>query len=303
MTIQEAKDYGTQNLTSSPSARLDSECLLQFATGLSKTQVLFSRDKELTQAQQTLFLTCIEKRKTGLPIAYITGQKEFFGRDFFVTPSVLIPKPDTELLVEKALEELSLRTDSKHILTICDMCTGSGCVGLSVLAEIIEQKMFPREMLPAVTLVDISKDALDVAKKNVAAIIPKEYSERVRFVQSNLFEAVALKFDIILSNPPYIPHDEAAELLTDGRAEPMLALDGDVDLFGNATAENDGLGIIKNLVPQAYAHLSPKGTLIVESGEYNADETAKIFRENGFRNVQIFCDLSGQKRDTIGYKL
>ncbi|MBQ3825523.1 MAG: peptide chain release factor N(5)-glutamine methyltransferase [Spirochaetaceae bacterium] len=305
MTIQQAKEWGAAEIfgaISVDSSRLDAECLLQWATGLSKTQVLFSRGKELTQAQEATFRAGVEKRKTGLPIAYITGKKEFFGRDFFVTPSVLIPKPDTELLVEKVLEELSKRTNAKHILTICDMCTGSGCVGLSVFAEIIEQKMFPREMIPSVTLVDISGDALAVAKKNAAELIESEYLERVRFVQSNLFEAVPLKFDVILSNPPYIPHREAVALLSDGRAEPMLALDGDVDLFGNATAEDDGLGIMRNFVPQAFAHLSPHGVCIAESGEYNADDTAELFRAAGFRDVCIFTDLAGQKRDTIGRK-
>ncbi len=302
MTIQQAKDFGAKNLTSSPSARLDSECLLQFVSGKTKTELLFQKDSELPDTQLSQFVSLIEKRKTGLPIAYITGKKEFFARDFFVTPDVLIPKPDTELLVEKALEELSSLRGTNRILNVCDMCTGSGCIGLSLLAECIEQKIFPREMLPSFTLVDISEKALEVAKKNADALIESEYRERVRFVRSNLFSALPLKFDIILSNPPYIPHAEALSLLDDGRAEPILALDGDVDLFGNATDENDGLGIMRSLVPQAFSHLAPHGTLIVESGEYNADETAALFCENGFHDVEIFLDLSGQKRDTIGRK-
>lgn len=305
MTIKEAKDWGAAEIfaaIASETARLDAEVLLQNATGMTKTQLLFRRDTVLEAAQEAAFRAGVAQRKTGLPIAYITGRKEFFARDFLVTRDVLIPKSDTELLVEKSFAILREKSHSAHILSVCDMCAGSGCVGLSILAECIDARLFPRALLPAVTLADISDNALAVAKKNAERIIPAEYRERVRFVRSNLFEATALKFDLIAANPPYIPHGEAVALLADGRAEPLLALDGDVDIAGNATHADDGLGVMRNLVPQAFAHLAPGGVLIAESGEYNADDTARLFSAAGFRDVEIFCDLSGQKRCTQGRK-
>ena len=152
MTIQNAKNYGKASLTSSPTPVLDTDVLLQFITGLDKTHLLLNRDTELNESQEKLFLAAIDKRKTGLPVAYITGHKEFFGLDFYVTPAVLIPKPDTELLVELSLDALEdkFRAHTNAVPTVCDMCTGSGCVGLSIA------KSIPAGNSIALTMADIS---------------------------------------------------------------------------------------------------------------------------------------------------
>lgn len=345
MTIQQAKIYGKSELTSSPTPELDTAVLLQHITGFDKTHLLLNRDYELTQKQEADFLTAIEKRKTGLPVAYITGHKEFFGLDFYVTPDVLIPKPDTELLVELALDALEdkFRAKPDAIPTVCDMCTGSGCVGLSIAKTLADKAGEKKETTDGTdytdsrrlsfTLVDISENALAIARKNAERLIVtsetmsrKESDERsnvqsqkgrakqspentfhfplstFHFIRSNLFENVLPTFDLIVTNPPYVPHSESVELLKDGRSEPLLALDGDVDLDGKPSGTNDGLGLIRHLVPQCYEHLNRNGVLIMETGEYNAEETAELLKQAGFRNVKIEYDMNEMMRDVVGVK-
>lgn len=305
MTVFEAKQVGIKTLTSSPSAQLDTNVLLENITGLDKTKLLFERDYKLSLEEEKLFYSYLEKRKTGLPVAYIINKKEFYGYDFYVTEDVLIPKADTEILVEKALEILDEKVHSKlnnKILSICDMCTGSGCIALSLLKKALENKIITEENMPLFILSDISFKALEIAKENTSRLLTLNQSKNIRFIQSNLFERISLSFDIILSNPPYIPSFQAKELLKDGRNEPLLALDGDVDIKGNATLENDGLGIIRSLIPQAYSHLNKGGAFLCESGEYNAEETEKLFKKQGFIQTKIHKDLEGQLRVTEGFK-
>lgn len=292
----------------SPSAELDADVLLQFVLAKDKTYILFHRDEEVSAQDEDTFLSYIQVRCTGLPVAYITGHKEFFGIDFLVTPDVLIPKPDTEILVEEALNVLWEKSDgnSNNIQTVCDMCTGSGCVGLSILNSCYEQKIFPDDKMPSVTLADISEKALNIARKNALReeVIPAVLQNRLKFVRTNLFQMVTGTFDLITANPPYIPARDTHELLKDGRNEPILALNGDINIkTGEASATTDGLAIMRELVPQAYNLLAPHGVLLVEAGEYNAEETQIIFSKYGFKNTEIFTDLEGQLRVVKGTKL
>lgn len=306
MTVQQAKLYGKSNLPDSPTPVLDTEVLLQHFTGFDKTHLLLNRDYELSPEQERVFLAAIEKRKTGLPIAYITGRKEFFALDFYVTPDVLIPKPDTELLVELALDALDdkFRSNPTAIPTVCDMCTGSGCVGLSIAKNMMQSN----EKSISITLADISEKALAVAKKNADRLLFADAGSSQKtiahcsFLISNLFENIPHTFDLIVTNPPYVPHEESLELLKDGRSEPLLALDGDVDEYGEYDFTNDGLSLIRRLVPQCYDHLNRNGVLIMETGEYNAEETAELFKSAGFRNVRIEYDMNEMMRDVFGVK-
>lgn len=305
MTVQEAKAFAKASLTSSPSPLLDAEVLLMEVTSLSKTQLLFERDRILSEKEENLFKSFIEKRKTGLPVAYITCHKEFYGYDFFVTQDVLIPKPDTELLVEKALEtiEEKLAVNQKKILTVCDMCTGSGCVGLSIIRQVKDRNLTCEENMICLVMADISGKALEVAKKNADKLVPDLIQKGcIHFIRTNLFELAQGSYDIIVSNPPYVPKKEALELLRDGRNEPLLALDGDVLPNGENSFSDDGLEIMRNLVPQAKENLTEGGVLLAESGEYNAEETKKIFEKAGLKNTEIFKDLEGQLRVTKGIK-
>jgi len=301
MEIREFKSWAKKHLSSSPSAALDVSVLLEFFLGKDKTWILLHEKDELTAEQFSKLSDAVFARKTGLPVAYITGRKEFYGYDFFVTPDVLIPKPDTEILVESALTEIlqKIQNEKNGISSICDICTGSGCVGLSVIKSLSERNEIPSAKLPELTLSDISSAALSIAEKNAKNLLPKELCQKINLVHSDLFSAIPQKFDMILSNPPYVPSKMVDELLKDGRSEPRLALDGD----SYEEPSNDGLSIIRSLIPQCMEHLNDGGILIVETGEYNAVETKAIFEKSGFSHVKIIKDLEGQERNVYGEKL
>lgn len=289
-------------------ASLDVDLILSHFLEKDRTWILFHRDFEVDEKTLQKIESAVEKRKTGLPVAYITNQKEFYGSNFYVDESVLIPKPDTELLVDLAVDSLldkyfsAQEKGASFVPLVCDMCTGSGCVGISVLKTLSKHSEIPSENLPKIMFADLSLNALEIAQKNAEKILKDELLSHVRFVQTNLFEQIPSTFDLIATNPPYVPHSESVALLADGRSEPLLALDGDVDEHGNSAGSDDGLAIIKRLVPQSYAHLSRNGVLIMETGEYNAEETAELFKKSGFRNVHIELDLSQKMRDVVGVK-
>lgn len=309
MTLQNLKSQIIKELSQvSPSAKLDAEVLLSYSLGFSKTELLLKRDYEVPADKEAWLLNATARRASGLPIAYITGHKEFYGYDFIVSPAVLIPKPDTEILVERAVDVILSMMDARgeNLLTVCDMCTGSGCIAIAVAKTLLEDERVPPEQLPKFTLADISEPALDIARRNATALLSDHGSlvmSRFNFVRTNLFDAIseAIKYDVILSNPPYIPHTMVDELLKDGRSEPRLALDGDITLEGdracemNGQAKDDGLEIIRNMIPQAQSHLAPRGTILMETGEYNAEATAALATEAGF-NTDIHRDLEGQLR-------
>ena len=309
MTLQELKSKIIKDLTpTSPSPKLDAEVLLSYCLGFSKTELLLKRDYEIPSEKEAWLLDATSRRASGLPIAYITGHKEFYGYDFIVTPDVLIPKPDTEILVERAVDVILSMMDARgeNLLTVCDMCTGSGCIAIAVAKTLLEDERVPADQLPKFTLADISEPALDIARRNAAALLSNHGSlvlSRFNFVRTNLFDAItdAIKYDVILSNPPYIPHSMVDELLRDGRSEPRLALDGDITLEGDRAraddgqTKDDGLEIIRNLIPQAQMHLAPRGTVLMETGEYNAEATAALAEAAGF-NTEIHKDLEGQLR-------
>lgn len=303
MTINEFKQSAYKKLPNSPSPQLDVTVLMEHILGFSKTDLLLHNNDELSSEKESWLNNAIEKRNTGLPVAYITGHKEFYGYDFFVTSAVLIPKPDTEILVERAIEVIIEKMDARPntVLSVCDMCTGSGCIALAVLRTLIDEYKIPSGRLPKFTLVDISPAALEIAQKNAAQLCGA-HNSNIRFTRSNLFEQVPWSFDVILTNPPYIPHTMVDELLQDGRNEPRLALDGDVIAAsdgihtpGDSTGKNDGLGIIRDLIPQAQNHLNPHGTILMETGEYNAQDTAFIAGKWGFK-TNVIQDLEGQDR-------
>lgn len=309
MTLQEIKSKIIEKLSkTSPSPKLDAEVLISFCLGFSKTDLLLKRDYEIPADKEAWLLDATSRRAAGLPIAYITGHKEFYGYDFIVTPDVLIPKPDTEILVERAVDVILSMMDARgeNLLTVCDMCTGSGCIAIAVAKTLLEDERVPADQLPKFTLADISEPALDIARRNAEALLGQYgglVKSRFNFVRTNLFDAIseAIKYDVILSNPPYIPHTMVDELLRDGRSEPRLALDGDITIEGDRArgldgqAKDDGLEIIRNLIPQAQAHLAPRGSILMETGEYNAQTTAALAEDAGF-NTEIHRDLEGQLR-------
>ena len=253
------------------------------------------------------FEAFVKKRSTGFPIAYLTGTKEFFGRTFSVNENVLIPKPDTETLVEHALNFAKERFEKKEPLFSLDICTGTGCIGLSLAAELYEiafiqnnfdkpqraqssQSYFDKSFFLA--LADISEGALIVCKKNMDSLLPQSLYKRALAVRADLrlsFPCIPeskRSYDLITANPPYVPSKLTESLLEDGRSEPRLALDGGIE----------GLDLIPPLARNSYLSLNPGGKLFVEVGEYNAAQAAEIFRSAGFSQVQIYKDLAGNDR-------
>lgn len=280
---------------------LDANILLCHFLNISKSQLICDDSKIITEIQLEKIQKAIDLRLSGLPIAYITKVKEFFGYNFYVDENVLIPKPDTELLVEKAISTAmeilknNFCFDEKETYKIADICTGSGCIGISVLKELY--KNF--NSIVDVTLTDISEKALEIAQKNANSLLSEDEKRNINFYKGDLFQANLVseyknqndnlenaKFDMILSNPPYVPTKITDELLSDGRCEPRLALDGDID----------GLKIVRRLILDVKKHLKKGGVFFLETGEYNAEEAADCLLEAGYINIFIHKDLAGLLR-------
>ena len=269
---------------------LDANILLCHFLNLSKTALICNDSRILTATELDTIQQGIEKRLSGLPVAYITNHKEFFGYDFYVDQNVLIPKPDTELLVEQALlavdKAFVTAPEKKADYKIADVCTGSGCIAISVLKTLFQKYRASIKVAAS----DISKAALVVAEKNANTLLSQEERQNISFYQGDLFQAFSSsenqKFDMILSNPPYVPTNLTEELLSDGRSEPRLALDGD----------SDGLGIIRRLVVEAKNYLKEGGVFFLEAGEYNVEEAGKCLLNAGFTDIFIHKDLAGLLR-------
>lgn len=257
--------------------------------GISRSVIFSHPERKLSNQAVEAFIYKVNLRCTGFPVAYIVGTKEFYGRDFFVNPSVLIPKPDTEILVYRGIEIISKKIQSTSKLKLVDLCTGSGCIGISIWKEL--ESSFDMNTIQFFAT-DISCDALEVAKKNSSF-----HHCDLKYLVCDLFESKELtNIDGIISNPPYVPAKIANQLLEDGRSEPLLALDGDCN------GSDDGTGLIARLLPQGLAALKPGGFILLETGEYNAEKTADLMKENGFIDIQIHRDLSGMLRVVEGWK-
>ena len=298
-TIQSLKTWGSAELRLSKTTtpELDASLILSYVLGYTKNELFVNSANKVSKEQIFDFSKLLYKRADGLPVAYITGQKEFWKSIFKVSPSVLIPKPDTELLVELAVNLIRARIPDQSVqmekkLNLADVCTGSGCVGISVFLETINSNISAEKL--HFVLTDISEKALSVAKENAQRILGKN-AKNIKFVQGDLLKPLLENkcvFDIVLANPPYVPSKITDELLQDGRSEPRLALDGGVD----------GLDIIKRLIPEVWQVLNKNGILLIETGEYNAAQTAKLLTNAGFSDIETFTVLGGQPRVTQARK-
>jgi release factor glutamine methyltransferase len=253
------------------SPELDAALLLAEAMGLTR-EALFLRENDETSAEQrSAFAALLERRLGGESIALIRGFREFFGLDFVVNTGVLCPRPETELLVEKALEWIAARSQGETRLL--DLCTGSGAVAIAV-------KHSRHEVFVAAS--DISPEAIETAKINARRLSAGE----IVFYQADLFEGIPGQFDIITANPPYIPTGCLAGLPPEVRLEPRLALDGG----------QDGLSLIRRIVSGAAGRLGRGGRLLLEIGDGQASEAAALFRAAGFHDIETYRDLGGTER-------
>ena len=257
----------------SASARLDAELLLEYVTGLSRTDFRAAPERALPSAAGWSFQQLIRRRLQGEPVAYIRGQQEFWSMLLEVSPAVLIPRPETELVVERTLA--LLRPDAK---VMADLGTGSGAIALAVASE--------RPSLQ-VTAVDVSGDALEVARRNAARL----QLRNVRFERGSWFAPLAgRRFDVVAANPPYVARGDADLAAGVGRFEPEIAL----------IAGITGLESIEQIAAQAGAHLQPGGWLILEHGWTQAGAVRDRLVRSGFAHVRSHADLAGHERVTEG---
>jgi len=254
-------------------AKTDTFLLLEAAAGITKAEYLLDPDKQLTASEYELFVGFLKRRMQHEPCQYIIGHTEFYGLSFLVNEHVLIPRQDTELLVEEALKTTA--EDS----AVLDLCTGSGAVAVAI------KHTHPGA---AVTALDISKEALETAKKNA-----EQNGCEIEFLLSDLFEELGTerKFDVIVSNPPYISETEYETLMPEVKDhEPSLAL----------LAGEEGLDIYRRLIAEAPRYLAKGGALLVEIGCSQAEAVSRLFKENGFKEIKVIKDLAGLDRVVSG---
>jgi release factor glutamine methyltransferase len=295
MTIKAALSDAKKILSDAniDSAALDAEILLSHILYTGRSQLVLLFDNTIDDKTLTIFKKYIKRRMNGVCTACITGHKEFRYLDFFVNRRVLVPRPETESLVEAALQCIDRARNETHgmqSITVLDLCTGSGAIALSLWYE--------RPGID-VSACDISAPALGIAKKNYHRFLKgvgtdsgnvdvyKNNSRPVpRFIQSDLFKNIAGQFDIIVSNPPYIAREKIKTLSREVQNEPRLALDGGAD----------GLDFIKKIIIGAQKHLYPAGTLLLEAAPEQMPIISELLTKTGYKNNTIKKDLAGADR-------
>ena len=273
MEFQHWLRQAASELSASESPKRDAEILLEFVTGKARTYLLAFGETQLSAEQEAQLATLLARRKTGEPVAHLVGEREFWSLPLYVSPATLIPRPDTECLVEQALSRLPAQA-----CRILDLGTGTGAIALALASERPDCE---------VTAVDVMPDAVALAQRNVARLgFPN-----VTILQSSWFSALDNRtFGMIVSNPPYI--DEHDPHLTQGdvRFEPLTAL----------VAANEGLADIVHIVTTSRQHLLPDGWLLVEHGWTQGDAVRDVFIAAGYRAVETCRDYGGNDRLTLG---
>ena len=274
MTLREAWNLGKKRLTAAevPDADLDAWYLLEWCTGVSRSHYLAYPDEIISHDQEEQYRASLVKRERRIPLQQITGEQEFMGLSFHVNEHVLIPRQDTEILVEETAKFLR---DGMQFL---DLCTGSGCILLSLL-----------HLKPGVegTGVDLSPEALKVAEKN-----RERLGAKAALIQSDLFDKIESAFDVIVSNPPYIKRAEIETLMDEVRLhEPYMALDG----------HEDGLYFYRKIAEEAPKYLRAGGGLFLEIGCDQGTCVAELLRQQGFADVKVVKDLAGLDRVVEGF--
>lgn len=270
--------YGVEKLNSAgiAEAKLDARLLLEEVCHTDRSDMILYPDREVDGTQHESYVNYIEKRKQRIPLQHIIGKQEFMGLEFYVNEHVLIPRQDTEILVEKAMKNLH---DGMRIL---DVCTGSGCILISLLHYSNDCKGVG---------IDISEEALGVARKNAEKLLPDE--KEISFYQGDLFEALpdTEKFDMIVSNPPYIRSDVIPTLEPEvAFHEPVIALDG----------KEDGLFFYRRIIEEAGKYLCRGAMLFFEIGYDQAEAVLELMMDKGFIEVNTLKDYAGLDRVVYG---
>lgn len=281
-TIKRVLEWAGADLRSrsNETPRLDAEVMLAHVLGVDRIGLVTDAFRPLTKEELARYRALHVRRRAGEPVAYLRGMREFYGRPFQVDRRVLIPRPDTETLVDVALEATRAVSLAGAIL---DLCTGSGCVAITIAAERPTMRVIGT---------DLSEDALIVARDNAIRL---GVADHTTFVAGDLFDALqaADRFDAITANPPYIPRQEVDELAVDiRRFEPHLALSGG----------DDGMDVTRRIVAGALARLEPEGTLALEVGAGQATDVGELLRAAGYDDVRTTRDFAGIERVVSGRK-
>jgi release factor glutamine methyltransferase len=287
MNIKQLLEYGIKLLKENniDEPILKTRILLANILNETKEYLMVHELEELDEDLEKTFKEDISKVCKHIPIQYITNKQEFMGLEFYVDENVLIPQPDTEILVEEVIDlcvGVALQGDPKRNIKILDLCTGSGAIGISIAKNIDYSE---------ITLSDISNDALKIARKNVVGVDASvDPNKLIKIIQSDLFENIEDKFDIIVSNPPYIKSDVIKTLDKEVQNEPILALDGG----------EDGLYIYRKIIEQAYRYLNGNGYLCLEIGYDQKEEVIKLIEEtNRYTDIYSKKDLADNDRIVI----
>ncbi|HKM04821.1 MAG TPA: peptide chain release factor N(5)-glutamine methyltransferase [Lachnospiraceae bacterium] len=273
MNYKEAYGFGLAELEKSgiPNATYDARILLEYCCNTNHNDLLVHGDRVLSENEKNRYTKLINERSKHIPLQYITGTQEFMGITFKVTPSVLIPRQDTEILVESVMKNIH------DGMTILDMCTGSGCILLSLLH-------YSNDCIGVG--VDISEDAIKVAEENAFNL-----GIKACFLQSDLFAELEGKFDMIVSNPPYIKSKVIHTLMNEVKDyEPMLALDGN----------EDGIYFYHRIIKEAKKHLNRGGQLFFEIGYDQKEVVEDYMKQEGYIEVSTIKDFAGLDRVVLG---
>ena len=256
--------------------RLTSEILLGHVLCLPRVKLYMDLDRPLTKEELATYRGLIQRRLAGEPTQYLTGYREFYGRRFSVDPRVLIPRSETELLVEAVLREVKKDAPSR----VLDVCTGSGCIAVSIAAERPQASVWATDLMPG---------ALEVAKKNAETL---QVDARVTFFLGDLFEPIPAgsTFDVIVSNPPYVKTSDLATLQREVQLEPKEALDGGPD----------GVTLIARVIEGALPRLKPGGLLALEIAEDEGSAVKELLVRAGYHDVKIEKDLARHERLALG---
>jgi release factor glutamine methyltransferase len=273
MSIRLLLDAGREKLAPDPLARLESELLLCHALGVSRSFLFANPEFAVPLKRRSDYLALLRRRSEGEPIAYLVGKRSFWTFDLEVTSDVLIPRAETELLVEAALEVIPTSRPCR----IADLGTGSGAIALAVASE---------RPTAEVHATDLSVKALDLARKNAASL----NLHHVKFHQGHWLQPLEGQFSVLVSNPPYVDESDPHLLEGDCRHEPRMAL----------TPGADGMAAIREITRNAPDYLAPEGWLMVEHGHKQGQEVRDLFSAAGFDDVRTLPDLAGIERVCVG---
>jgi len=280
MLIREALAQGSADLKYAgiKTPGLDASLLLAQILNTNRTKLIAKGTDRISEKKCAEFCSFLERRANGECTAYIIGKKEFRGLEFEVNKSVLVPRPETETLVETAMDIIQKNTQLNCVVNILDLCTGSGAIAISIKNE-----------MPAceITATDISSDALNTAIRNAEKLLS---GNSIKFFQGDLYDALSdslpSTYSLIVSNPPYIPSDEIQTLSAEVQNEPRIALDGGIS----------GLEIINRIIEKAPNHLQKNGYLLLEADPRQMEQITILLEKKSFIDIQLYKDLSGTNR-------